>query len=231
MTLPLVSACVSTLRPPAPDRYVAPQFAPPPPGSLLLLLHLPANEDAYRRRDAEVRQRVADGLMKAGYRVAFVEPDDYALAVRAEWQHLSRTTATPRMDQLAEAEMRALATVAKASSEVSGSPLLLRTRLLTRRAELWQSHARWDGVLRPILRTGSTTVPVPVDFSGTSSGISLELVATGRDGRLLVKNYGGVALPFSARSDGVVSALNDPLADPRHVAEGVRVALLPLTGP
>ena len=215
----------------APDVYVSSQFVPPPPGSLLLLLHLAANETSYRSRDADVRKLVADELIKAGYRVAFVEPDDYGLALRAELQQLQRTTATPSRSQLAEAEMRALATVSKAGSEVSGSQLLLRTRLLTRPAELWQSHAKWDGVSRPIVFEGLKPGEVRANIEGTGSGISVEAIATGRDGRLLMKSYGGVALPFYAGRSGRPLLVDAPLSVPEHLQEGVSIALLPLKAP
>lgn len=224
----LMQGCATTSVSAAQDRYVSPQFVPPPPGSLLLLLHLPANEPAYRSRDADVRQLVANELMKAGYRVAFVEPDDYRFAVRAELQELRSTTAAPSSGQLAEAEMRALATVSKVGSEASGGHLLVRTRLLTRSAELWQSYAKWDGVSRPIVFEGSSPGEVQRNIGGTAPGISVEVIATGRDGRLLLKSYGGVALPFYASRSGQPVLLDDPLSVPQHLQEGVGIALSPL---
>lgn len=227
----LMPGCVTTSHLAAQDRYVSPQFIPPSPGNRLLLLHLPANEPAYRSRDAEVRQLVADELIKAGYRVAIVEPDDYWFAFRAELQQLHSMTAMPSSSQLAEAEMRALVTVSKVGSEMSGGHLLVRTRLLTRPAELWQSYAKWDGVSRPIVFEGSKPGEVRANIGGTGSGVSVEAVATGRDGRLLLKSYGGVALPFYASRSGQPLLLDNPLSDPQHLREGVSIALSPMKLP
>jgi hypothetical protein len=192
------------------------------------VLHLPANEPSYRSADAEVRKLVHEELVKAGYRVAFVESDDYGLALRHELQQLHRTTATPSRNQLAEAEMRAMATVSIAGSAVSGSYLLLRTRLLTRPASLWQSYAKWDGVSRPIVFEGLKPGEVRANIEGTGSGISLEVVATGRDGRLLLKGFGGIALPFYSDRFGTPTLVDRPLSVPEHLREGVGVALAPL---
>jgi len=219
--------CSATFTTEAPDRYVSSQFAPPATGSLVLLLHIPANEHSYRSRDAEVRKLVQDALVKLGYRVAQVEADDYGLALQAELQLLRRTTSTPTRNQLAEAEMRALATVSIAGSEVSGSQLLLRTRLLTRPADLWQSYAKWDGVSRPIVFEASKPGEVQANIQGTGSGISVEAVATGPDGRLLLKNYGGVALPFYASRSGTPILAESPLSNTQHLQEGVAIALSP----
>jgi hypothetical protein len=224
----LMLGCSATSTMEAPDRYVSSQFAPPALGSLVLLLHIPANEASYRSRDTEIRKLVQDALVKLGYRVALVEAEDYGLALQAELQQLRRTTATPSRNQFAEAEMRALATVSKAGAEVSDHQLLLRTRLLTRPADLWQSFAKWDGVTRPIVFEASKPGEVRSNIQGTASGISLEAVATGRDGRLLLKNYGGIALPFYASLIGTPTLVDGPLSNTQHLQEGVGIALSPL---
>lgn len=226
----MLLGCAGTSPPAAPDRYVSAQFVRPPAGSLVLLLHLPANEAVYRSRDADARQRVQDELTKAGYRVGLVEPDDYLLALRAEAQQLQRVTAAPSREQWAAAEMRALSTVSKVGAQLAGSHLLLRTRFLTRPAEIWQSYAKWDGVSRIITFEGAKPGEVRALINGNGSGISLEAVAADRDGRLLLKNYGGVALPFHANFLGRPLLLDNPMSVLQHLDEGVGIAIAPLTG-
>jgi len=223
----LVLGCAGPSIKAASDRYVSPDFRPPKTGSIILVLHLPALEPVYRVGDEEIRKLVQASLFKAGYRVGVIEPEDYMLALRAEFQQLRRTTPAPTPEQLALAEMQALSTVAKVGSELTGSPVLLRTRLLTRSANLWQSYATWDGVSRPIVFADSKPNEVRANIEGTGSGISLEVVATSSDGRLLLKNYGGISLPFYASRSGRPLTVDKPLAVQSHLAQGVAIALSP----
>lgn len=211
----------------AADLHVAQHFTAPPKGSPVLLLHLPANEAAYRHGDTEVRAMVRDALVSKGFRVGIVGPEDYMLAVRAELQQLHRATQQPSPAMLAQAEGRALATVSKVAAEVSGSRLLVRTRLLTRQAELWQSHARWDGVTRRIVFVDAKQGETPQNIEGTGTGVSVEVVAMGPEGRLLIKSYGGIALPFSASRYGPPVPARI-LFTREHLLEGVAIALAPL---
>lgn len=227
--LPMVG-CVAPAPPEAPDRYVAPDFTPLAVGSQVLLLHLDANEPAYRSGDEAVRTRVEAALADMGYRVARLQPDDYRLALRAEFEPLQRSTAAPRWGQLAEAELRALALVSRAALEVTGAQLLLRTRVLNRPAAIWQSYVKWDGVSRPILFEDAKPGEVTVNFQGTAAGISLEAIATDRAGRLRIKHYGGLALPFRASRKGLPLPVDQPLSDPAQVQQAVDIALAPLKG-
>lgn len=222
-----ISSCAVYSPAGAADLYVAQHFTAPPKASPVLLLHLPANEAAYRHGDTEVREMVRDALVSKGFRVGIVDPEDYMLAVRAELQQLHQATKQPSPAMLAQAEGRALATVSKVAAEVSGSHLLLRTRLLTRQAELWQSHARWDGVTRRIAFVDAKQGETTQNIEGTGTGVSVEVVAMSPEGRLLIKSYGGIALPFSASHYGPpVPARN--LFTREYLQEGVAIALAPL---
>lgn len=104
---PLVAAqvlvgCAATSPADARDRYVSSQFVPPPSGSLLLLLHIPANQASYRSRDLDVLKNVQEELIKRGYTVALIEPEDYRLALRAELQQLRPANETPSRSPLSD---------------------------------------------------------------------------------------------------------------------------------
>jgi len=214
----------------AADGSAAPAFVPPPPGSVVLLLHLPAVEPAYSHRDATVQSMVESALGGQGYRVVTVDPDDYQLALRAERAPLEASGRELSRDALGRAEARALALVARAATGAVGSPLFLRTRLLTRPAAALDHMVSWDGVIRPIVYLDAERGRVTVRFEGTATGVSVELLALGADGRLLVRSYGGIALPFAIRGRDL--PVDAPMLFTRpQLEEGVGLALAPLRRP
>lgn len=165
--------------------------------------------------------------------VALIDPSDHALALRAELQPLFQALSPPTGAELAQAELRTLAMVSRAASPLTGSPLLIRTRVLNRSAELWQTVARWDGVSRPIAFHGAQPGRWSGEIVGSGPGISIEAVAVGPGGRFLMKHYGGIALPFAVTltENRQPVLVPDPLSVPAQIREGVDIALAPLRGP
>lgn len=223
----VLAGCASTAPKSVPGQYIDQDLALPPKGSLVLLLHLPANERAYRHGDLEVQSLVQDALIRSGYKVAVVDPDDYTLALRAELQPMIGQSTGPTADQLQRAEFKALALVSRVTADLSGSQLLLRTRLLTRPANLWQSHAYWDGVSRPIGLAGTRPSRSFTEIQGTGPGVSIEVTAISAAGRLMFRTYGGIALPFEA--DGLGNPVEARSLFTRgFLEEGVHTSLAPL---
>lgn len=222
-----LAGCASPTPKAIPGQFVDADFAPPPKGSLVLVLHLPASERAYRHGDYEALAMVQDFLVRNGYRVAVIEPDDHAIALQAELRPLLDQNLTPTPAQLQRAELKALALVARVTADLSGSRLLLRTRLLTRPASLWQSHANWDGVSRPIGFTGTPPGRVAFEIEGTGTGVSIEATAISGAGRLLFRTFGGIALPFETDFRGLPVPASR-LFTRGFLEEGVHTALVPL---
>lgn len=224
LALALVTGCAAGPSRSAPDQYVAKGYLAPPKGSIVLLLHLPAVEPSYRSGDGDARTLVQQALVRAGYKVGIVDPDDYLPAFESELGKLGRDISRLEARQVHMADLRALAIVARAGSEASGSHLLVRTRLLTRPAELWQSHAYWDGVVRPIVFSQSKPGVTPREIKGTGTGVSIEVTAVGATGQVLLRTFGGIALPFAVNFLGIPMDTASPFTRP-HLEEGVGAAL------
>lgn len=233
---PLLLGGCGTPRPPvAADQFVAVGYLPPARGSLLLLMHLPAQEREDRRGDIESSALLAQSLVDHGYQVMVLDADVYDQALRTEWQGLpsdgaSSAGESPDRIGLARADARALVRVARAACSAAASPLFIRTRLRKRWVDLLQSHAYWDGVSRPLTFLDESPGRVGANIDGTAPGISLELLATDADGRLQVRSHGGVALPFAVQGKATPVATRT-LFTRAQIEEGVGVALAPLLRP
>lgn len=206
-------------------------FQRPPAGSMVLSLHLPATEPAYRAADDEARQRVESTLARAGYRVARVDPQDYfaGLKTRLRDPQLAGSGVSDLNVLLARVEAEVLSTVARVACDAMASPLLVRTRFRHRVATLERGVARWDGVRREVSTEIGDAARFSVNQHGTAPGISLEAIGVRADGRIVMQRHGGIALPYRMRvgTDGSITteALANPFADPAWLPEGIALAL------
>lgn len=229
--LGLAAGCASA--PPAADAFRSPSHAAPATGVTLLLLHTPSAEPGYHPGDKLVVPMLEAALRQRGYRVARIADADYAFAVAQRLRQMGDATAGLTRQQQAVAEFDALAAVAKVACQQTGSPLLLRTRLLTRSTELWQNRALWDGVKRPLLFAAAAPGAMLAWVDGTGPGISLELVAVDATGALMVKDYGGIALPYENVVEGKdmgVRLRDKPFANEAELREGLGLVLTALLG-
>lgn len=220
--------CIAACAAPMESNFSAAQsFRAPEQHSLVLLLHVPAAEPAYREGDPAAKRLVTEALTQRGYRVGLIEHSDYALLLQSELAGLRSRTSSPTSQEVAEAEARALATLAKVACKQADSPLLLRTRLLTRPTTLWQSVASWDGQKRQLPFDGSERVLANVQ--GTGPGMSLEAVAADPAGRLVVKSYGGASVPYVSGKAAYTRPRVNLFSSDTELKEGIAIALQPVT--
>lgn len=222
----LAIGLASCAAPPAADFYVAQAFSTPSARSLVLLLHTPADEPAYRAGDANAKHLVTESLKQAGYRVRHIEYAEYGPLLGHEMRRLHAISPRPGAKEIADAELHALRNLARAVCNEAESPLLLRTRLLTRPTTLWQSVATWDGQKRQVKFVEKDKVLA--NIQGTGPGMSLEVIAADPDGKLVARSYGGASLPYISGRSGYAIPRDDLFADNKELAEGIAIALLPL---
>lgn len=112
-------------------------------------------------------------------------------------------------------------------SDASTYDAFLFPSLVIRDAELKGKRATWDGVSRAKVTRGSTA---PMSWSGTTKGLSLEIIALDAESNWLFTSYGGLALPFySDLRDNPKNEVRDDIFDrPYDIQSGVTVALYPI---
>ena len=223
--LALLASCASP--PPPQNVYLSKDYVPPAPNAMVLLLHVPADEAVYQAGDRLAQHIATSMLTAAGYRVGIVSADDYAVLLAAERQRLAQGAVQPSIQDWAKADFKALSTLASVAGRQTGSPMLVRTRLLTRSTIVRQRTAAWDGQTRQLLYVGMNRDYASV--RGTGSGVSLEVVAVDVSGKLLARSFGGVTLPYLYQAeDGTAVERTDLFADDRELKEGAAIALTPL---
>jgi hypothetical protein len=222
-----IAGCASAPPQPASTNAIAPTFAPPPSGSLVVILPAPRVE-TLEKGSALAEAQLDAQLTAAGYRVAVLGEHDYqelwsehASAAGGVFDSVSGT-ARP------QAYSAALSSLARTICDQRKCDLVIHQRLVPRVAKLDGSEAEWDSVRRPIHLT-HTSLDTDYRMSGTTAALSLELLALARDGSFAFRRTVGVTLLFETN---VKETRNDRRADlfPDHVevANAVTVALEPL---
>ncbi len=228
LAVALLAGCATPSAKPPPGSYRSETLARLPAGSKLLILHVPASTPAFRPGDPIVVAALTKQLTEAGYRVGLVPFDDYRLLVRDELASLGSRLTGDQAKDIARAEAAALPRLARIGGSTEGAALLISSRLVLREAELWQSHATWDGQTRAVQFKG--TKATLANIQGTGPGLSIELLAHNAEGRLQFRWYGGASLPYMA--GGVDGRNPEPREDLFHsgveLEQGVRLALRPL---
>ncbi len=203
------------------------------PVDLVVEIDLQLDEAAQRVHAEIVRQLQA----QPGARVAEIfEPEAHAL-----WREcLSIVTSSGELPRTLDTTLEVFA---RELTHHDDFDLLLVPSLAWRDARIAGHTARWDGVrrrlsLRGLPRSGSSP-GANGDFQivkglSETTGLSLHISALTPTGRLVYSGWGGLDLVHDLRlrgrsgSDQTTLVLQpDPLDDPEHVREGVRLALGP----
>lgn len=116
----------------------------------------------------------------------------------------------------------------KVSKDYQDSLIILPS-LVLKHAKLKGQYAKWDGVKRKIhadlIYRGDTS------WSGTTSGLSLQLLAFSSERYWVFTSYGGLVLPYKTvqRNNAPTSELRDDMfSSERDIQTGVTAALMPL---
>jgi hypothetical protein len=189
-----------------------------------------AMPEEFRGREELVEAALHDYLRDQGRRVETISYADARRAWNASARDCERQQAQGCVGFEGAARLLALAL-----REGSDHELLIVPYLRFRLAENCTEHVHWDGVERPVERTGAGLSPDgPVAIRHIEMrAVSLEIVALTRDGEKAFEGDGGLEVVDRLRATGgdeviVAEPRDDLFENPGWLREGVAVALDPL---
>jgi hypothetical protein len=226
--LVLAAACATPAPKPAADSVRGKNFAAPPAGALIVLLPPPQTKEIEAGENFMAAQLGAQ-LQAAGYRVATLTRlnfnDIWSQEVAAVGGVFDQATGAPK----AEAYALALSNLARRVCDEAKCAMVVQQRLVPRTAKMDGSVADWDGQSRPIPVKNAHSREFR--FTGTTTALSVELLAVMANGGMGFRTYGGASLPFQTDVQESVNELRPNLfRNDQEVADGVRIALQPLLG-
>ena len=226
----LLQACAAMAPARPTEEYVAPSFTAPAPGSLLVLLPTKASSAQTKGGEELVIQQIHRQLTSAGYKVVALDAANHAVIwdqeIKAVGGIYDPGTGALRTAAYAQA-LSAL--TRRVASETHGA-IVISHGLVIRNARLSGTSAEWDGQRRAQVST--RTYGADYRFHGTTTALSVELLAMSSDGTIAFKTLGGTSLPYRADTfAGEFEVRPDLFATDTETAEGVRIALRPLLGP
>lgn len=227
LTMALLAGCASVESPPARDDRVAPDFRAPAAGALIVLAPaapIPGAESA----GAHLALVQLDAQLRAaGYRVVALDDANFAelwnSEIQAEGALYDPQTGRPRPEVMA----RIWISLARRIGEQTHCALVLDYQLVPRTAVMSGRKAGWDGVVRDIsFERGHERY----SMTGSASALSVELLGFSASGDLLLRRFGGTSLFYRINTVNERAEVRpDLFLDDAETAEGVRVALQPLT--
>jgi hypothetical protein len=226
--LVLATACATPMPKAAIDNVRGKNFSAPAVGSLIVLLPALGTKEVEAGENFMAAQLGAQ-LQAAGYRVATLTRPNYSdiwsQEVAAVGGVFDQTTGAWK----AEAYALALSNLARRVCDEAKCAMVIQQRLVPRTARLDGAVAEWDGQSRSV--PVKNTSPREFRFSGTTTALSVELLAVMANGAMGFRTYGGATLPFQTDVQESVNKLRPNLfSNDREVADGVRIALQPLLG-
>lgn len=223
-----ISGCASPPMPAA-DAYVAKPFAPPAPGALVVLLPAP-NAQELPQGTALMTGQLHRQLATAGFKVAALAAANHDEIWRQEVAAVGGVYDPVTGKLKVQASAEASAKLAQRICAELKCALVLQPRLVLRKAELAGSKAEWDGQRRMLPVKGGPDQML--SLSGTTTGLSVELIAVLADGMMAFRSYGGASLPYQVDTNRERSEVRPGLfSSDAEIADGVKIALQPLLAP
>ena len=220
----LLVGCAGFQPPPPSDTYVAPTFSKPQQGSVIVVLPPQAQFPEFSDGQDVVEEELIRLLVEAGYKVQRLVREDFAVAWKEEVLAVGGVFDAATGQRIPGRYDEALGRLARRIVNDPTNTIVLASRLVLRPATLYGASAQWDGQTRSPRSAQNTGLPVM--WSGTTKGLSLELTAVAPDGQRLFTTYGGLALPYRtdiARSE--MELRSDTFAHHIEISEGTTVAL------
>lgn len=217
----------------AADDDIASTFARPAPGALVLLLVEKAESAPLDRAGTMLEAQLKRQLAAAGYRTATVDAADYQAVEDSEAAALGEHPKGKLIPASGVAKAHALARLAQIARTESHCDMLIRARIVLRKARLDAQYAEWDGRRRGVLFEGVPDLGrrrvISAGLSGTTNALSVELVAFDGSGARDFITHGGVVLPLIWNLERKSSSVRtDLFQDDTDVADGLQVALAPM---
>ncbi len=230
----LCLALVATTARAASDDEVSASFHRPARDATILLLVDKASAAPLDRAGAMLEKQLQKQLAVAGYRTALVDVADYQALEASEAAALGEQPQGRLIPASDQAKSRALAKLAQIARTESHCEMLIRARIVLRKARLDQQYAEWDGRRRGLLFEGvpvhANSHVVGAGMSGTTNALSVELVGIDGSGTRDFVTHGGVVMPLIWNLERHSSSVRtDLFKDDTDVADGLEVALAPMT--
>ena len=227
MIMMLLAGCASVERPPAGDDRLAANFLAPASGALIVLAPGAPISGAESAGAHLTLVQLDAQLRAAGYRVLALDDANFVdlwnSEVQAEGALYDPQSGRPRPEVMA----RIWISLARRIGEQTHCALVLDYQLVARTAVMSGRKAGWDGVVRDIsFERGHERY----SMTGSASALSVELLGFSASGELLLRQFGGTSLFYRINTlDERAEIRPDLFLDDTEIAEGVRVALKPLT--
>jgi hypothetical protein len=204
-----------------------PAFTPPEAGSLIVLLPPEAEADELQAGLPLLLDALHRTLSSGGYRVALLDAANFATLWAQEAQAAGGLFDPVTGARRVEAHARAITTLSARVAGETGARLVIKPWLVLRTAELSGTKAVWDGQQR--LVPARHQAGASAWYRGTTTALSVDLLALQASGALAFRSFGGASLPF------VVNAARERLevrenlfSTPDELHDGVSIALRPL---
>jgi hypothetical protein len=203
-------------------------FKPPASGSLILLLPPSTEAPELDAGVATLLQALHSELAAAGFRTALLDKANYETIWAQEVEAVggiydSRTGSLKPVERAL-----AIAALTKRLAQETSASLVITPRLVLRKAELSGTKASWDG--RLVLVPTRGTFGGSSSSTGTTTAVSVQLLALARDGTLAFNTFGGVTLPYAINFVSERPELREKIfSDKNDLAKAAEIALGPLT--
>jgi len=208
---------------------LSPSFRPPRAGELIVLLPPRSKSPEIAKGEALVVQQLHRQLTEARYKVAMLDAENYATVWNEEVAAVGGIYDPASGRLRAEAYGQAMSALAQRIATDTKCALVLSHALSLRTASLSGKWAEWDGQRRRYETQGGGSFGMT--YSGTTAGLSVELLAIAADGRLAFRSFGGATLPYRTNLQTRHNELRpDLFSSGEETAEGVALALKPLLG-
>jgi hypothetical protein len=203
-------------------------FKPPAPGSLILLLPPSTEAPELDAGIATLLQALHSELAAAGFRTALLDKANYETIWAQEVEAVggiydSRTGSLKPVERAL-----AIAALTKRLAQETSASLVITPRLVLRKAELSGTKASWDGRLVLVPTRGA--FGGSSSSTGTTTAVSVQLLALARDGTLAFNTFGGVTLPYAINFVSERPELRENIfSDKNDLTKAAEIALGPLT--
>lgn len=221
-----LAACASTSPKQSPDNVISAQFRAPDKSKKVVILPLKTDDaDLQSGTDTLVRQLYAS-LSKAAFKPVVLQKDNYDQLWAEEVEAVGGLYDSKTGVFRKEAFARALSSLARRIAVDTNCSLVLAPSFVLKTATYGGETAEWDGVRRRQPQVGASD---PTRWSGTTSGLSLELIALNGQGEFQFKTYGGLLLPYASDNFNEKFVVRKNMfTKPEDITEGVEVALRPI---
>ncbi len=202
-------------------------YSRPAQGALVLLLPPSAEVVELEAGVPMLLKALHSELTSAGYKTALLDQANYetvwAQEVDAVGGIFDSRTGAPKYPQQAAAVAALTVRLARETS----AAMVIRPKLVMRQAELLGTKADWDGRLELLPTRG--TFGGRSEHRGSTTAVSVQLIAMSGNGNIAFSTFGGITLPYIVNFVTEKPELRkDIFQIESDVTKGVRIALAPL---